>query len=108
MNEDRRRAPRYQLLAEAEIVELRSQTRLQARTSDVSLVGCFMNTASSFPQGTEITLKLSAQETTFTSRGVVERTQPTGMGVSFQGVKLDQQNILRKWLAEVSRGGWQS
>ena len=80
MNEDRRRAPRYQLLAEAEIVELRSQTRLQARTSDVSLVGCFMNTASSFPQGTEITLKLSAQETTFTSRGVVERTQPTGMG----------------------------
>jgi PilZ domain len=108
MNEDRRRAPRYRLLADAEIVELRSQAKLQARTSDVSLVGCFMNSSSSFPQGTEITLKLSVQDATFTSRGVVERTLPMGMGVSFCNVKGDQQNVLRKWLAEVSRAGPQS
>jgi hypothetical protein len=39
MNHERRRSPRYQLIAEAEIVELRSKVRLNAKTSDVSLLG---------------------------------------------------------------------
>ncbi len=103
MTEERRRAPRYQLVADAEILELRSQTKLQARTSDVSLVGCFMNSSHGFPQGTEIRVKLTLQESTFTSRGVIARTQPMGMGVNFFDVKRDQQDLLRKWLGEFSR-----
>ena len=102
--DERRRAPRYQMFAEAEILEPKTQTKLQARTSDVSLVGCFMNAAQSFPQGTEVRLKLIKGEVAFTTRGVVARTLPAGMGVSFFDVKRDQQDLLRKWLTAVSQG----
>jgi hypothetical protein len=104
MNVERRRAPRYRLETQAEVVEVRSNAAVSAKTSDVSLVGCFMNTPRSFPQGTRIRLKLTKDETSFTSMGVVERLQPMGMGVSFADVKEDQSKVLRTWLAESGKG----
>lgn len=47
MDHERRRSPRYPLIADAEIVALRSNVQLSAKTSDVSLLGCFMNAARS-------------------------------------------------------------
>ena len=105
MSAERRRAPRYPLIAEAELVELRSQMRLTARTSDVSLVGCFMNSSRSFPEGTNIRLRLLREKEAFTSLGVIARIQPMGMGVSFSEVNDDQSKILRGWLAELGRRG---
>ena len=104
MTIERRRAPRYRLIAAAEIVELRSNAILNAKTSDVSLVGCFMNTARSFPEGTRIRLKLTRDESSFTSLGVVARLQPMGMGVSFSEIKKEQLELLRQWLSESGRG----
>ena len=104
MNEERRRAPRYQLVAAAEIMELRSNAVLNAKTSDVSLVGCFMNTARAFPEGTRIRLRLTMDDTSFTSLGVVARLQPMGMGVSFSEIKKEQMDLLRQWLSESGRG----
>ena len=103
MSDERRRAPRYQLIADAEIVELRSNAKLNARTSDVSLVGCFMNSARSFPQGSKVWLCLVLKKKSFTSLGVIVRTQPTGMAVSFSEVKKDQHNELHRWLAQIGR-----
>ena len=103
MGIERRRAPRYQLITDAEILELRTNTRLSAKTSDVSLVGCFMNAVRSLPTGTEIQVELRRQETIFTSRGVVARAQPMGMGVSFSNIKKDQQELLKSWLADFRR-----
>jgi hypothetical protein len=103
MGAERRRAPRYQLVAEAEIVELRSHAKLSARTSDVSLVGCFMNSARSFPQGTMVRLNLVREEKSFTSLGVIVRAQPTGMAVSFSDLKMDQQSELQRWLTETRK-----
>jgi hypothetical protein len=91
------------LIADAEIVELRSNAKLTARTSDVSLVGCFMNSDRSFPQGSKVRLSLVRQEKSFTSLGVIVRTQPTGMAVSFSEIKKDQQNELHRWLADTRR-----
>jgi len=102
---ERRRAPRYQLITDAEILELRTNTRMTAKTSDVSLVGCFMNAAWSLPTGTEIQVELRKQDSVFTSRGVVARAQPMGMGVNFSNVKKDQQELLKNWLAELRRPG---
>lgn len=103
MSEERRRAPRYQLIAPAEIVELRTSAKVNARTSDVSLVGCFMHSAQSFPEGTRIRLKLTLDEGSFTSLAEVARLQPMGMGVSFSEVKKDQSKVLQGWLAKASR-----
>jgi len=103
MGIERRRAPRYQLITDAEVLELRTNNRLKAKTSDVSLVGCFMNAAWSLPTGTEIQVKLSGPEGIFTSKGVVARAQPMGMGVSFSNIKKDQQDVLANWLADFRR-----
>ena len=104
MNHERRRSPRYQLIAEAEIIELRSRVRLNAKTSDVSLLGCFMNAERSLPTGTTIQVELKRHDMTFTSLGVIARAQPMGMGVSFSNIKPDQREVLQKWLIEISRG----
>jgi hypothetical protein len=104
MDVERRRAPRYRLVAEAEIVEWRSGAKIAARTSEVSLFGCFLNSQHSFPEGTRIQLTLRKQGASFTSCGVIARVHPMGMGVGFGDVKAEQQLVLRRWFAEMSAG----
>src|ERR1700722_11695655 len=99
MGIERRRSPRYHLFADAEIVSPPSQVRLKARTSDLSLLGCFMNSNYTFPPGTEIQLTLKYKGETFASMGKVARSEPSmGFGVSFVDVKAPQQMVLRTWL----------
>jgi hypothetical protein len=99
MSIERRRAPRYQLVADAEIISQASHVCLKARTSDLSLVGCFMNTNYSLPPGTGIQLILKYEGATFTGVGTVARSEPSmGFGVSFGNMKEAQQMLLRTWL----------
>jgi hypothetical protein len=104
MSIERRKAPRYRLITTAELSAEGSNATLKAKTSDVSLVGCFMNTAQSFPQGTKVKLKLQWNDNSFSSTGVVARLQPMGMGISFENMKKEQTEVLRQWLSIVSRG----
>ena len=102
MGSERRRAPRYQLVADAEIMNPPSQLCMKARTSDVSLVGCFINTVYSLPEGAEIQLKLKYGGTTLSTRGAVARTEPSmGFGVSFAQMKDAEQKLWEKWLERV-------
>ena len=59
----------------------------------------------SLPTGTKIGVQLKWHGMTFTTRGLIVRTQPTGMSVDFYNVNQNQREVLRKWLAEISRGG---
>ena len=43
MEHERRRAPRYPLIASVEVIEPQTNTHLRARTSDLSLVGCYLD-----------------------------------------------------------------
>jgi hypothetical protein len=104
MSIERRRAPRYRLITTAEVSAEGSNATVNAKTSDVSLIGCFMNTTQSFPQGTKVKLKLQWNDSSFNSTGVVARLQPMGMGISFENVKAEQAETLRQWLSIVSRG----
>ncbi|HEX4076432.1 MAG TPA: PilZ domain-containing protein [Candidatus Acidoferrales bacterium] len=102
MNMERRRAPRYQLVAEAEIISPLSDVCLGAQTSDVSLVGCFMNTKFSLPLGTEIRIRLKYEQTTLVTGGAVARSEPSmGFGVSFTNMKEAQKKLLQKWLQDL-------
>jgi hypothetical protein len=104
MGAERRRAPRYQLVADDEIVSPLSRESLKARTSDVSLVGCFMNTTYALPSGTKIQLQLTHEGTTLMASGAVARSEPSmGFGVSFGELKAAQQILLQKWLDELRR-----
>jgi hypothetical protein len=104
MGSERRRAPRYQLIAEAEIIEPRSRHHYKARTSDVSLVGCFMNTSNSLPAGTRIQVRVTHRDHTFTANGKVARSEPAmGIGISFDEIKVDQRVLLQQWLVDLGR-----
>jgi c-di-GMP-binding flagellar brake protein YcgR len=105
MEPERRRAPRYPIIAEAEVTEITSETKFSARTSDLSLGGCFLDMLNPSPEGTEIAVRISHADTTFTARGRVVFVFPNlGMGVMFTSVPASQQAVLEKWLAELSRG----
>jgi len=105
MDSERRRAPRYPIIADAEVTEIASETKLSARTSDLSSGGCFLDMPNPSPEGTEIAVRISRADSTFTARGRVVFVFPdTGMGVMFTSVPASQQAVLEKWLAELSRG----
>ena len=95
MEHERRRAPRYPLIASVEVIEPQTNTHLRARTSDLSLVGYYLDMTNNLPEGTEVRLHIFHEDANFTAFGVVIHCQPNrGMGV-----QLDQHEILEKWLA---------
>jgi c-di-GMP-binding flagellar brake protein YcgR len=106
MGSERRRAPRYPVIAEAEVTEIENETKLTAKTSDLSLGGCFLDMPNPSPEGTEIVVRISYDEATFTARGKVVFVFPDmGMGVMFTSVPASQQAVLEKWLAKLSSEG---
>jgi hypothetical protein len=103
MAHERRRAPRCPLIVPVEVIETETTTRLRARISDISLVGCHLDTTTLLPVGTEARLQISHEDATFAALGVIAHCQPDmGMGIRFIDVPLDQHEILKKWVAEAS------
>ena len=97
-----RRAPRFQLVTAAEFVEVQTDTRFKARTSDLSVVGCYIDMPNPLPVGTEIKLSLEHQDGKFTARGIVAQSESNlGMGISFTAVEVEQNGILESWIAKI-------
>src|SRR5258707_13234873 len=102
MDSDRRRAPRYRLIADAEITESISDTKLHARTSDLSIGGCFPDMLNPSPRGAEIRVRISHAGATFTAIGTGAFFIPNmGMGGAFTNVEGNQviglQTCLSGW-----------
>ena len=86
------------------MIEISSDTKLAAKTSDLSVGGCFLDMLNPTPQGTEVRVRISHEGATFTALGRVVFILPNmGMGVTFTSIERDQQAILQKWLANPSR-----
>ena len=104
MTSERRRAPRCPLIASAEVIEVQTKTRLRARISDLSIVGCYLDTTNSLPAGTEVLVHIANNKEIFGALGIIAYCHPNmGMGVRFTDVPLDQHEILEKWVAELVR-----
>ena len=56
---ERRSAPRHAMVLAAEVVELPRGAKLNARTSDISRTGCYVDTLNPTPQGGEIRLRIT-------------------------------------------------
>jgi hypothetical protein len=103
MTNERRRATRYPLIASVLIVDLRTGASINARTSDLSLVGCYLDTLNSLPPGADVRLEIAHEGETFTTLGTVAHsTSNMGMGIKFRAMRQDQQNILQKWVDHLS------
>jgi hypothetical protein len=105
MGSERRRAPRYQFIADAEVVEIESGTTLKAKTGDLSIGGCFLDMLNPSPEGTEIRVTISRGNSTFTGLGRVVFVFPNlGMGVAFTTSEVLQTAILEGWIEELKLG----
>jgi Ribonuclease G/E len=101
MESERRRAPRYFVIADAQVTDIASGAKLSAKTSDLSASGCFLDMMNPSPEGSEVELRISHAGDIFTVRGKVVFQFPNmGMGVMFTSMEGNHRKILQKWLAD--------
>jgi hypothetical protein len=103
---DRRDSPRYPLTLVAEVFELLNSTaQLVARSSDVSRGGCYIDTLTPLPPGTQIKIQLRSGDEVFdTEARVVYMCPGLGMGIHW-GTKPGEKQFstLDRWLQEAAR-----
>ena len=94
-----RRCP---LVASAEMTELHSGARLSARTSELGLGGCYVDSLNSLPEGTLVSLRIVRDQGLFETKAKVVYGDPRfGMGLAFTEMAPDQRSRLEEWLAEI-------
>ena len=101
---ERRSAPRHAMVLAAEVIELPRGTKLNARTSDVSRTGCYIDTLNPIPQGAEVRLRLTHGEEGFVAVGrVAYVSYGLGMGIVYIKVEDEQLARLDRWFSEPER-----
>jgi hypothetical protein len=99
---DRRAAPRQHFVAEAMIVEVRSGVKLSARSCDLVVHGCYVDTIRPFPVGTLVRIRLKKDETTVEVNGnVVYELPGLGMGIAFHDLTPESHAAVDKWLSHL-------
>lgn len=102
MGLEHRREPRHPFFASVELLESSLETRVVARTGDLSLHGCYVDTRNPFARGANVRITITHMGENFTALGTVAHSKPnTGMGISFTEIASPQRMILVKWLSKV-------
>ena len=100
---EQRTVPRYSFIAHVQMIEPTSDTKIDARVSEISRKGCYIDVLITLPAGTLINLKILRDQGTFATKGKIIYVQEgMGMGVAFLEVADDQLKTLDAWLAEIS------
>ncbi|MBI1750104.1 MAG: PilZ domain-containing protein [Acidobacteria bacterium] len=100
---ERRVETRYPFTSTAQIMEMKTKANVSGRTTDLSSGGCYIDTMSPFPTGTQVRIRLGKNEQVFEANGTVCYSQAgIGMGIRFVDVSAEHAQILRAWLHEVS------
>jgi hypothetical protein len=95
-----RRSPRSSFVVTAEVTDENSRT-VNARLRNLNLYGCYVEMADPRPEGSALSIKVSAGKTVFQARGRVIYSEPNlGSGVEFQGIEAPYQGVLEEWLLE--------
>ncbi|MBV9888372.1 MAG: PilZ domain-containing protein [Acidobacteria bacterium] len=102
---DRRDSPRYALTLVAIVTETATSMVLNARSSDVSRSGCYIDTLQPLPPGAEVKILLRSGDEIFEAPArVVYMCPGLGMGVNW-GLNLPEKTlaILDRWLAKAAK-----
>ena len=101
---ERRRVPRFPFVASAEVVEERSNTRMNARVSELSLYGCYVDTIHPLPKGASVFVKIFTEVDFIEAKGMVAYVHANqGMGIAFFHVNPSFLPILQVWLMRAMR-----
>ena len=97
---NRRNSTRYSLILLATVWEVGGEVKLSARTSDISLTGCYIDTLRPFAKNCRVHLHLTRGDEIFQATGMVMYVnEKLGMGIQFeQPIEQDEMNVLARWL----------
>jgi hypothetical protein len=98
---ERRVHQRAAMIASAELMDLRTGVLTHARTSDLSLSGCYIDTLNPLPLGTAVELWIKKGEEVLEARAVVCVTHHgCGMGLKFEDITPEHRTRLSAWISE--------
>jgi PilZ domain len=101
---EQRKAARFPFVASAEVSETASSTRVNARVTEISLHGCYLDMINPLPVGTTVFVKMAAQGELFeASATIVYSHSHLGVGLAFGEVSPQFLATLQKWLVEAER-----
>jgi hypothetical protein len=104
---DRRAHPRYAFVAAVEVVAAGPGARLKTRVRDLSRQGCYVDTDSPLPLGTDTEVRITKGTKSFEARARVVYNQPgKGMGLMFTALEPAQSAILDAWISESRETSW--
>ncbi len=97
---ERRTGPRYSFLAVVELSESVGVYCVDGRLREISRKGCYVNTSSTLPVDTALTVVISRDDETFETNGkVIYVHEGLGMGILFVDTNDNQLETLNSWLA---------
>src|SRR5438105_15156302 len=98
----KRAVRRCSFVASAEVTEPSSGTLLSARTSELGLGGCYIETLNPFGEGTVVHLRIVRDQGVFETKAKVVYSHGNfGMGLAFTDMAPKQRSVLEDWLAEI-------
>lgn len=97
-----RRWPRFPFVAIVLAADPSSNIAIAARTTDLSMGGCYIDSVNPLPPGTLITIELVHKGESFHATGRIVYCQPNmGMGISFVEIKKENRELLTRWIEEL-------
>jgi PilZ domain-containing protein len=103
-HDERRKSTRHTVSAVVKVVDVRSGTRLTTRASDLGLGGCYVDTLTPFPVGTQVALELLRDRTVIALTGKIVYSHPgLGMGIAFVDAEPEHRASLEEWLESLSQ-----
>lgn len=102
---ERRIHNRAPFTAAAEVYDLRSQTRVAGRCSDISPGGCYVDSLTPLAVKAPVRIRIVREFREFEAQAVVAYAHiGMGMGLTFTEISDDQLEILLSWISEASGG----
>jgi len=102
---DRRKWPRYPLIAEAKVTDVKTETTFQARVSELSMSGCYLDFLNPLPESCSLQLRIFKDTGTFETNALVVYNHPgMGIGIKFIDTSAEQTRILERWIEELKAG----
>jgi hypothetical protein len=101
---ERRTSARYGITADTEVEEPRTQAKVMGRTADLGLGGCYVDSLTTFPSGTDVCVRIKRGGQTFEANARILYGKPgMGMGIAFVEVVDEERIRLEHWISELSR-----
>jgi hypothetical protein len=92
---------RERFVAAIMIIDVSSERQLSTHTSDLSLNGCFVSTATPFNKGENIRIAIVHAGAKLEALGRVVYSNAEGMGVAFTRIEEGYQAILDRWMSDL-------